>query len=292
MRTWHKFFLPANRTVQTCILMDMAKIMIRCSADYLQYEFPKRKWYQLRQYNRIALMRLAFADIDTLESDIAIEVYEDYVGDPIRIVEDSFRDRLLNAMLRQYYGNYKDAEHLIVVDNGHDLSDCLYRLSENRNYLSIITEKPEHYEAIAQNLEEEYGLVAMLFTSNKKLLRYIKQMPEKRKTFLIFGNADEEKENRAAAVMPDKSLTSILYGLPKDSFVMDFSENGIYKDLIIKKRMKINYVSIPIFLDNTVKNRYNAVVNEGVTFQVKKGKKPVWRRKGNEDGRKEKYPDL
>ena len=56
--------------------------------------------------------------------------------------------------------------------------------------------------------------------------------------------------------------------------------------------MKFTYVSIPIFLDNIVKNRYNAVVNEGITIQVKKYNKHVWRRKGNEDGRKEKYPDL
>jgi len=272
--------------------MDMEKIMIRCGADYLQYEFPKRKWYQLRQYNRIISMRLVFADKDVLESDIGIEIYEGYEGEPIRIVEDSFRERLYEAMLLQERGCYRDAEHLIIVDNGQDLSDYLYRLASNCNYLSIMTDNPQNYETLAQYLEEEYGLVSMFFNSKKELMRYIKQMSEKRKTFLIWGSEDNENGKRTMAGIRDKAGASMMCGLPKDSFVMDFSECGICKDLILKKRLKINYVSIPIFLDNTVKNRYNAVVNEGITFQVKKGNKPVWRRKGNEDGRKEKYPDL
>ena len=80
--------METNRSVQTCIQMDMEKIIIRCGADYLQYEFPKRKWYDIRQYNRIALMRLAFADGDFLESDIVLEVYEDYAGEPVYYVEE------------------------------------------------------------------------------------------------------------------------------------------------------------------------------------------------------------
>lgn len=288
MIIWHKILIQVNRTVQTCILMDMEKIMIRCGVDYLQYEFPKRKWYQLRQYNRIITMRLVFTDADILESDIGIEVYEGYTGEPVRIVEDSFQDRLYETMLLQYQTRYKEAEHLIIVDNGQDLSEHLYRLALNCNYLSLVTDSPQKYESLSQFLEEEYGLVAMFFSSKKEMLRYFKQMPKERRPFLILGRLNEENERRE----PDKWLTSIMCSLPEDSFVMDFSDNGIYKDLILKKRMKINYVSIPIFLDNTVKNRYNAVVNEGITFQEKKGKKPVWRRKGNEDGRKEKYPDL
>lgn len=288
MIIWHKILLQVNRTVQTCILMDMEKIMIRCGADYLQYEFPKRKWYQLRQTNRIITMRLVFADADILESDIRIEVYEGYTGEPVRIVEDSFWDRLYETMFLQYQTQYKEAEHLIIVDDGQDLSEHLYRLAQNCNYLSIVTDSPQKYETVSQFLEEEYGLVDMFFSSKKEMLRYFKQMLKERRTFLILGRRDEEKERRE----PDKWLTSIMCGLPGGSFVMDFSERGICKDLILKKRLKITYASIPIFLDNTVKNRYNAVVNEGITFQVKKGNKPVWRRKGNEDGRKEKYPDL
>ncbi len=292
MRIWHNFMLPTNRTVQTCIQMDMEKIIIRCSADYLQYEFPKRKWYQLRQYNRIALMRLTFGNEDILESDIVLEVYENYAGDPMWIVEDSYRDSLYEAMLMQYRRYYKDAQHLIVADNGEDLSEFLYEIADNCNYLSVMTNNPEYYEDVAQHLEEEYGLVAMFFLLKKELLRYIKQMPEERKVLLILGRADEEQGKIPKHGILDNRMTSIICCLPKDSLFMDFSENGICKDLIHKKRLKINYVSIPIFLDNTVKNRYNAVVNEGITFQVKKDKKQVWRRKGNEDGRKEKYPDL
>lgn len=283
---------PANRTVHTCIQMDMEKIIICCNADYLQYEFPKRKWYRIRQCNRIALMRLAFAEMDTLECDILLEVHEDYIGEPLYRVEDSFRDDLYEAMIRQCRKNCTDAEHLILMDNGEDLSEWLYPISDNRNFLSIRTDNPGWYEEVTEQIEESYGLMPVFFSSKRELLRYIKQMPEKKKIFLISGNAYGENENYDGSRKGDKNMSALVCGLPKDSFLMDFSNSGIFQDLIFKKRLQITYVSIPIFLDNIVKNRYNAVVNEGITFQVKKDKKHVWRRKGNEDGRKEKYPDL
>lgn len=272
--------------------MDMEKIIIRCSADYLQYEFPKRKWYDLRQFDRIALMRLDFADNDTLESGIAIEMYENYVGEPIRIIEDGFCRHLQEAMLVRYRSRFVDAEHLIIMDHGEDLSQMLYSIAGNCNYLSIRTDYPGYYKDVVQYLEEEYGLVAMFFEGEKELLRYIKQMPEKRGTLLLLGAAEEEKEAGRRHKIGDKYLTVLLCGLPKDSFVMDFDDNAMCAEMIFRKRLQITYVSIPIFLDNIVKNRYNAVVNEGITIQVKKYNKHVWRRKGNEDGRKEKYPDL
>ena len=141
-------------------------------------------------------------------------------------------------------------------------------------------------------LEENYGLVPMFFESKKELLRYIKQLPEKKKTILIAGNPDRQEGSDTGAKKSGKNAVSVVCNLPKDSFLMDFSNNGIYHDMIFKKRLQITYASIPIFLDNIVKNRYNAVVNEGITIQVKKDNKHVWRRKGNEDGRKEEYPDL
>ena len=272
--------------------MDMEKIIIRCGADYLQYEFPKRKWYDRRQVNRIALMRLTFTEEDLLESDIVLEVYEDYVGEPFYYVEEEFRDNLYEVMILQYQKKYEDAEHLILMDNGEDLSGWLYRLADNRNFLSVRTDHSAWYEEVAECMEENYGLVPMFFTSKKELLCYIKQLPEKKKTILIAGNPDIEKEGEDGAKKMGKNAASVVCSLPKDSFLMDFSKTGIYHDMIFKKRLQITYASIPIFLDNIVKNRYNAVVNEGITIQVKKDNKHVWRRKGNEDGRKEEYPDL
>ena len=271
--------------------MDMEKIFVLCNADYLQFEFPKRKWYKLRQYNRIAMMRLAFADTDILDTDIGIEIHEDYRGEPMYRVEDEFRRRLYESILLQYGKKHKNAEHLIVVDNREDLSGILYRLAENRNYLSVVTDKPDRYEDVTALMEDSYGLMPMFFPSCKELLRYLKQMPEKKKVLFLSGASDVEKEEEPGTQKNDKYMTSVICGMAGDSVMMDFSDKGIHSDLIFKKRLKITYVSIPIFLDNIVKNRYNAVVNEGITFQVKK-EKQVWRRKGNEDGRKEKYPDL
>ena len=272
--------------------MDMEKIIIRCHADYLQYEFPKRKWYDVRQYNRIALMRLAFLDTDSLECDIALEVYEDYTEEPFYHVEEEFRKRLYEAMLFQYRKKYRDAEHLILTDNGEDLSGFLYALADNRNYLSICTQHSEWYEEVVEYTEENYGLMPMFFASPKELFRYRKQMSEKKKSLFVMGNPDAPKEGNAVQKAVNKYLSSIVCNLREDSVLVDFSDRGICQEMFFKKRMQITYASIPIFLDNIVKNRYNAVVNEGITIQVKKDKKQVWRRKGNEDGRKEKYPDL
>lgn len=272
--------------------MDMEKIFILCNADYLQFEFPKRKWYKIRQYNRIAVMRLAFADKDIVDTDIGIEIYENYEGEPIFRVAEEFRVQLYESLLWQYVKIHENAEHLIVMDNGEDLSEVLYLLAENRNYLSIITENPGWYEDAEAHMEENYGLMPMFFSSCKDLMRYLKQMPEQKKVFFISGNPDLEKEKDFGTQKRDKYVTSVICGLARDSVWMDLSDNGIQRDLIFKKRLKITYLSVPIFLDNIVKNRYNAVVNEGITIQVKNDKKQVWRRKGNEDGRKEKYPDL
>ena len=272
--------------------MDMEKILIRCNADYLQFEFPKRKWYDVRQYNRIALMRLAFGDVDPLECDIALEVYEDYTEEPFYHIEEAFRERLYEAMLYQDRKKFRDAEHLILTDNGEDLSGFLYALADNRNYLSICTWHPEWYEEVVEYTEENYGLMPMFFASQKELFRYIKQIPEKKKTLLIMGNPDTEKDKDAVQKAVSKYLSSVVCNMREDSVLMDFSDEGICHELLFKKRLQITYASIPIFLDNIVKNRYNAVVNEGITIQVIKDKKQVWRWKGNEDGRKEKYPDL
>ena len=272
--------------------MDMEKIIIRCNADYLQYEFPKRKWYDLRQFDRIALMRLDFADNDALECGIAVEVYENYEGEPVRIIEEGLRRHLQEAMVFGHKRCFSDMEHLVVIDYGEDLSQMLYSLAGNCNYLSIRTNKPEDYEDAIQYLEEEYGLGAMVFEGEKDLLRYVKLMSPQKKAAVILGENKEDNDGGRRSKTGGRYLTSLLCGLPKGSFVMDFSNNALRAEMVLRKRLQITYASIPIFLDNIVKNRYNAVVNEGITIQVKKYNKHVWRRKGNEDGRKEEYPDL
>ncbi len=274
--------------------MDMEKIIIRCNAEHLQYTFPKRKWYQLIRYNRIAMMRLTFDNKDVLETDIRLELYEDLEPGSFTILIDSdFKQSLYQAFLKHYEGAYRDIEHMVLVDDADIISPgLLYELAANRNYLSILTDNPQKYEEVLEQVEMDYGLVGMVFTTGKEFLKYLKQMPEKRRMMLIVGETAGDEAKGLKGQRIQKWKMSLLCCPPKESFLVDFSPNGIYKELIFKKRMKITYASIPIFLDNIVKNRYNAVVNEGITFQVKQDKKTVWRRKGNEDGRKEKYPDI
>ena len=45
---------------------------------------------------------------------------------------------------------------------------------------------------------------------------------------------------------------------------MDFGQKEDCPKKFLQKRMENDYVSMPIFLDNIVKNRYNSVVNEGL----------------------------
>ena len=58
----------------------MEKIIITCNADYLSYEFPKRKWYQWLFCRRVALMQLEYGQGDILEADILLRIYENYGG--------------------------------------------------------------------------------------------------------------------------------------------------------------------------------------------------------------------
>ena len=49
--------------------------------------------------------------------------------------------------------------------------------------------------------------------------------------------------------------------------MIDLSETESYRKMVLSKRMETECVSLPNFLDNIVKNRYNSLVNEGL-FQI------------------------
>lgn len=250
-------------------------------------------------------MRLAASQEEVLEMDILLRIYEKQEGffslesreknEPEDgrdgfgcFVDPLYRKEVGRGMLYQYRMRHEPMEHVIVLDFGEEfLPELLYEMAQNRNYLSILTQTPQVYEEVLRRIEMDYGLVGMVFTQQKEFVRYLKQMPKELPALVAAGGSEATEER----MQMSKSRSSLLYQLPKKSFIMDFHPDEFFCSYILKKRMNFTYVSIPIFLDNTVKNRYNAVVNEGITFQVI-NEKTFWRRKGNKDGRKEEYSDL
>ena len=267
---------------------DMEKIIITCNAEYLSYEFPKRKWYQVFQSDRIVLMRLDYAGEDDLRADILLRILEHTQETFSYDVHYMYRNELYETILRNYRPMHEMMEHVVLLDMGDEAFPAMaYELALNRNYLTIFTKDIAKYEDVLGKIEQEHGLVGMVFTEYSHMKRYIKTVPDTVGTLVITSNG-EDTDNTDFI---NKNKRSILYQLPKKSFLIDFSSDEFFCSHILKKRMHFTYVNIPIFLDNIIKNRYNAVVNEGITFQVM-NKKTFRRRKGNKDGRKEEYSDL
>ena len=270
----------------------MEKLIITCNAEYLSYVFPKRKWYQLIKPDRIALMRLDYAGEDNLMADILLQILENTQETFSYELHSIYRNELYEAVLGNYRQFYEKMEHVLIWDLGDEcFPELAYKLAANRNYLTIFTRDISRYENVLEKIEQEHGLVGMVFTEYGQMKRYLKTIPATAGVFVVAGNGKEDGGETDNKECFSKNKWNVLYQLPKKSFLMDFSEDEFLCSHIFKKRMHFTYVNIPIFLDNTVKNRYNAVVNEGITFQVM-NKKTFRRRKGNKDGRKEEYSDL
>ena len=93
----------------------MEKIIITCSAGYLSYEFPKRKWYQIIRPDRIAMMRLVSASEDVLGADILLGIHEN--GEEVFSYElpPFYEGKIFEAMLTKYNKQHEAMEHLIIL---------------------------------------------------------------------------------------------------------------------------------------------------------------------------------
>ena len=281
--------------------MIMEKIMITYLAETLRYAFPKKKWFQWTLENRIATMQLKAWQQDKMETDLLLQIYEkcpdiEDLNEQTELLSEQIKENIFayyipsayimdvyQALFLQYQKRMERQEHIIVWDDsGEILPESLYNLAENRNYFSVLTKCPDKFEDVFQKIERNYGLVPMIFEDEKELARYLKRMPVKEAVCMIAEeNGTDGQDNDLSPKTDRLGIRSLLYSLPKGSLFIDLSKKEIYRIQILKKRMPLEYASIPIFLDNIAKNRYNAVVNEGITFQVKNKKKQLlWRRKG------------
>ena len=266
-----------------CITWDMDKIIYTCSAEYIGYVFPKRKWWDFSKKPReeqftfvetfsqeevLVLMRI-LESIDTAQDSewhagiFSGEATESVSGMPAGnyiYIPPAYRDEIWQEFIKQSRKKKRYDTLLVVDPSGRDFPDLLMRNAEDINYLAILTERPQAYEAVLAKLEQEYGLSGMVFTQYRDFVRYQRQICEGRQVLVFMGT---DWFTGAG------SVRRTFFRVPKSGLVLDFDTAPTCLKMFREKRIGNDYVTLAIFLDNIVKNRYNSVVNEGL--QIKKG---------------------
>lgn len=228
----------------------MERIIYTCNPKHLGYEFPKRKWWDFLKKDRTA--EILLTDIFPRE----------YMGIMIRIVENGSSDysvqieeRCMRHMRRIFLG--KILEHffeavLIVDPIGETFSDILPDFADDMNYLAVITQRPWLYDDVMERIEDDTGLIGMVYEDYRDFNRYQKMLCNRKRTLVLLGETGEENRHL------------LRYRFPENSFFADFTVTEEYRSGIMGKRLGADYISMPIFLDNMVKSRYNSLVNEGL----------------------------
>lgn len=231
----------------------MDKIIYTCSAEYIGYVFPKRKWWNILKYPREA--RMEWQEMFSgREITLQMRILEDVA--PYRVwVPPMYQEEIWSEFIRQTLKK-KRFEILMVIDpKGDGFGELLLKNGEDINYLAVLTENARWYEEALSELAAEYGLYGMLFTEYRDFQQYVRQICEKKSALVFLKEAwsyDNGKGGRA------------FFHFPKGSLIMDFGQKEDCPKKFLQKRMENDYASMPIFLDNIVKNRYNSVVNEGL----------------------------
>lgn len=251
----------------------MDKIIYTCSAEYIGYTFPKRKWWNIFKKPRIC--QFVITDVGEKENiDIIVQIletpeweqaegsmspctYRVQIAEPYREeIEHWFAGEILQEDV---------SEVLLLIDpTGEEFTDILIDFAEDKNYLAIFTEHPQKYEMILERLEEETGLIGMAFTEYRDFVHYQKVICRGKPAVVFIGKGILQQQQNGKMYF---------YRFPKKSIVLDFSEEEFYHKMFRGKRMEADYVSMPVFLDNIVKSGYNSLVNEGVLNY--KGKKLI-----------------
>lgn len=249
----------------------MDKIVYTCSAEHIGFIFPKRKWWDLSKKPREARLEAAetFSDkkirvlmriwedgssIDNglsgmMQAD-AKEVLPYHIHVPAAYREEIRREFVLQSCRKRQF------EVLLIVDaDGDTLVDLLVESAEDVNYLAIFTKNPKQYELVLEKIVQETGLIGMIFTEYRDFRRYERLVCEGRNVLVFLGN------RKSGA---DDKIKTVFFHLPKGSLVLDFWEQESGKKMVRTKRMENDYVSVPVFLDNVIKNGYNSLVNEGL----------------------------
>ena len=233
----------------------MDKILYICTADYIYYDFPKRKWWLFTKKSRVAYA--VFSDVfSDKDLDIRLQIREQYDSDYRVFLDKNYRKEIFRSFLLEVMKEKCAKKHsfeiLLVIDPiGEVLPDILPEFAEDMNDLAILTDFPERYAESLEIIEEETGLPGMVFTDYRDFSRYQRHVCGDKKVLVFIENGND----------------SSFYRFSKGSLLIDLSETESYRKMVLSKRMETECVSLPNFLDNIVKNRYNSLVNEGL-FQI------------------------
>lgn len=249
-----------------CITWDMDKIIYSCSAEHIGFSFPKRKWWDFSNSPREArfslvekftdeevgiLMRI-YENIEAKESDCGAWGYEVTIPPVYR--DEIWQEFIKCSKKRKRY------DTLLVVDYpGSSFSEFLIKSVDDVNYLAVLTQEPDSYEYVLAEIVQEYGLAGMIFTQNRDFVQYQRTFCRNRNVLIFMGEGCFSRND---------DRRNVFFKFPEGSLVLDFDIVSDRQKTFCGKRMGNAYVSMSIFLDNIVKNRYNSVVNEGLQSGV------------------------
>ncbi len=238
----------------------MDKIIYTCSAKHLSYVFPKRKWWDFSKKVREAGLEIRETP-ETEEIEIYVRILEEYPREVTIDFSEADKEKIRKQFAKQTLQNRRFEIFLVIDPMGDEFADMIVDFAEDINYFAVFTQNPENYEMVLEQLEREFGLIGMVFDLPRDFKRYLKTVSEGKRALIFTGNGLQKMEN---------GENPCFFHFPKESLVIDFGEQEVIKKKFSQKRMGTDYVSLPIFLDNMVKNRYNSVVNEGLKKEMAK----------------------
>ena len=263
-----------NRLFDICITWDMDKIIYTCSAEHIGFSFPKRKWWDLSKRPREARLE-AVETFSDKKIRVFMRIWEgsSIDGGPTGMMQDyakevlpyhmhvpaAYREEIRREFIRQSCRK-RQFEVLLVVDtDGVDLPDVIMEAAEDVNYLAVFTNAPEQYEHVLERIAPETGLIGMIFTEYRDFKQYRRRVCEGKNVLVFMANRNGEEEDKAPKAF---------FHLSPSSLILDFHEQEYGQKTVCTKRMENDYVSVPIFLDNIIKNGYNSLVNEGLQTEA------------------------
>lgn len=236
----------------------MDNIIYTCGAEYIGYHFPKRKWWDFSKKVREVQMEWA-ETFSGQEVPILLRILEAYSAAFHIHIPNAYQKEIFQEFIKRTCKNRKIEILLIVDADATCFCEWLPEQAEDINYLAVLTKNPQEYEAVMNSLVYEYGLCGMIFSWYGDFLRYQTQICNGKKVLVLMGNrtwTDEGGNTR-------RNLR-----FPKGSLVLDFDHVSFFEKSAKEKRLDADKVSLPVFLDNIIKNRYNSVVNEGLQGEV------------------------
>lgn len=248
---YHK--LPITYEALDLLNVSGKKIILPFSLEELG-EFRKEKITDM--LNRIILGEET--------QNIVVEKSLDTYVDPSlfidgRMIPYLYLDEIIRLVRKVHKIPEKDMRLKIIDSNSIDLEEILVPIIDNLNYLTIITEREEKIEALAEKIYEETGL--LIVVKNKKILNepIDADLQPKPAKDVILDLSEENIKN--------------IYCLEKDSIYVDLSSNKEKVKMILAKRKDIAYYNYFEFMvaNQKINNRILQAILCGNATWISKG---------------------